>query len=137
MAQVTLELNGRSYTVGCGDDEEQHLTAIARYVDTKLRELSAQVGPVGETRLFMLACLTLADELADAYHDAEDGRSSGATTALAAQSTAAAAERHSQALQERVNAIESRLAQREDAMKAQLEQITKRLTNVATQFDAD
>ncbi len=137
MAQVTLEMNGRSYTVGCGDGEEEHLVAIAKYVDTKLRELAGQVGPVGETRLFMLACLTLADELADAYHDAEDGRSSGEATAVAARLTVASAERQSQVLQERVAAIETRLAQREDTITRQLDHITTRLTSVAAQFDAD
>ena len=137
MAQVTLELNGRSYTVGCGDGEEQHVEAIARYVDTKLRELATRVGPVGETRLFMLACLTLADELADAYHDAEEGRSSGEATAASARLTAAAADRQSQVLQDRVAAIESRLTQREATLTRQLDHITKRLSNVAEKFDAD
>jgi cell division protein ZapA (FtsZ GTPase activity inhibitor) len=67
MAQVTFEINGRAHTVGCGDGEEPRLLALSKYIDTKVRELAGQVGGVGEARLFLLTCLTLADELGEAY----------------------------------------------------------------------
>ncbi len=65
MAAINVEVNGRPYTVGCEDGQEEHVTALARQFDRQVREISAQVGAVGELRLFLLAALTTADELAD------------------------------------------------------------------------
>lgn len=132
MAQVTIEINGRSHIVGCGDGEEQHLLALSKYVDAKVRELAAGVGPVGEARLLLLACLTLADELSEAYHDAEEGRSAANARGEAVQ----AAEARARQLQDRVGDIDAQVARREDALARQLEQIVRRLGAVAERLDA-
>ena len=66
MAQVTIEVNGKPYTVGCEDGQEQHLTHLAGLFDRQVRQVSADVGQLGETRLFLMGALLLADELADA-----------------------------------------------------------------------
>jgi len=65
MAQVTIEVNGRAYTVGCEDGQEGHLTALARLFDRQVRQVGQEVGQLGETRLFLMGALLLADELAD------------------------------------------------------------------------
>jgi cell division protein ZapA len=65
MAQVTLSVNGRPYAVGCEDGQEAHLTERARLFDTQVRQVSQDVGQLGETRLFLMAALLLADELSD------------------------------------------------------------------------
>jgi cell division protein ZapA len=65
MAQVTIEVNGRPYTVGCEDGQERHLTELARLFDRQVREVGQEVGQLGETRLFLMGALLLADELAD------------------------------------------------------------------------
>ena len=65
MAQVTLSVNGRPYAVGCEDGQEAHLTELARLFDTQVRQVSQDVGQLGETRLFLMAALLLADELSD------------------------------------------------------------------------
>jgi cell division protein ZapA len=132
MAQVTLDINGRSYSVGCGDGEEQRIVALSKYVDAKVRELAASVGPVGEARLLLLACLTLADELSEAYHEAEEGRGTADARAAAASS----AEQQNRALQERMNDIDAHVARREDSLARQLEQIVRRLGAVAERLEA-
>ena len=66
MAQVTIEVNGRSYTVGCEDGQERHLTELARLFDRQVRQVGQEVGQLGESRLFLMGALLLADELADA-----------------------------------------------------------------------
>jgi cell division protein ZapA len=66
MAQVTVEVNGRPYAVGCEDGQEQHLLALARLFDQQVRHVSADMGQLGDTRLFLMGALLLADELADA-----------------------------------------------------------------------
>ena len=65
MAQVTLSVNGRPYVVGCEDGQESHLTELARLFDEQVRQVSRDVGQLGETRLFLMAALMLADELSD------------------------------------------------------------------------
>jgi cell division protein ZapA (FtsZ GTPase activity inhibitor) len=51
--------------VGCEDGQEAHLTELARLFDTQVRQVSQEVGQLGETRLFLMAALLLADELSD------------------------------------------------------------------------
>jgi cell division protein ZapA len=65
MATVSVEVNGRPYVVGCEDGQEAHVEALARQFDAQVREVSDQVGQVGELRLFLMAALMTADELAD------------------------------------------------------------------------
>ncbi|HTK36252.1 MAG TPA: cell division protein ZapA [Caulobacteraceae bacterium] len=66
MGTVTVEVNSRSYVVGCEDGQEAHVEALARLFDEQVREVGSQVGQVGELRLFLMAALLGADELADA-----------------------------------------------------------------------
>jgi cell division protein ZapA len=66
MAQVTVEVNGRPYAVGCEDGQEQHLLDLARMFDQQVRHVSADMGQLGDTRLFLMGALLLADELSDA-----------------------------------------------------------------------
>lgn len=63
MAQVSIEINGKPYAVGCDDGQESHLRAIAKLIDVKVREIAPGAGQVGETRLMLLGALLLADEL--------------------------------------------------------------------------
>lgn len=65
MAQVTLSVNGRPYVVGCEDGQEAHLNELARLFDEQVQQVSKDVGQLGETRLFLMAALLLADELSD------------------------------------------------------------------------
>jgi cell division protein ZapA len=66
MAQVNITVNGRPYAVGCEDGQEQHLLDLARMFDRQVRSVSEDMGQLGETRLFLMGALLLADELADA-----------------------------------------------------------------------
>lgn len=66
MAQIQIEVNGRPYAVGCEDGQEQHLMELAKLFDRQVRHVSADMGQLGDTRLFLMGALLLADELADA-----------------------------------------------------------------------
>ena len=66
MAQMIIEVNGRPYTVGCEDGQEQHLIELARIFDRQVRQVSQDMGQLGDTRLFLMGALLLADELSDA-----------------------------------------------------------------------
>lgn len=72
MAQVSVTVNGRSYSVACEDGEEDHLLDLASYFDKRVKELSATIGQVGDTRLFLIAGLTAADDLSEALGRIEE-----------------------------------------------------------------
>jgi cell division protein ZapA len=65
MAQLTIEVNGRPYLVGCEDGQEAHLRELAKIFDAQVRQLSGEIGQLGETRLFLMGALLMADELSD------------------------------------------------------------------------
>jgi cell division protein ZapA len=65
MAQVSIEVNGRAYTVGCENGQEAHLIELARHFDAQVRQVGAEVGQLTETRLFLMGALLMADELSD------------------------------------------------------------------------
>jgi cell division protein ZapA len=66
MAQLTIHVNAKPYIVGCDDGQEAHLQSLAARIDAKVREVGADAGQLGETRLMLLGALVLADELAAA-----------------------------------------------------------------------
>ena len=66
MAQMTIEVNGRPYVVGVEDGQERHLTELSQMFDKHVRQVSQEMGQLGETRLFLMGALLLADELAEA-----------------------------------------------------------------------
>ena len=77
MAQVTVNVNGRDYELGCADGEEDQLRALAADLDQRMRDLTGQVGQVGDNRLLMMLGLLLLDELKDAASAARVDDASG------------------------------------------------------------
>jgi cell division protein ZapA len=74
MAQITVTINGRGYQIACDDGQEEHLVKLAAYVDKRVSELTAAMGQIGDTRLLVMACLLIADELSDSYAALESER---------------------------------------------------------------
>lgn len=66
MAQINVNVNGRPYAVGCEDGQEDHLVELAKIFDQQVRQISHDMGQLGDTRLFLMGALLLADELSDA-----------------------------------------------------------------------
>ena len=66
MAKVAIKINEQTYQVACQDGEEERLARLGDYVAGKIEDLAREVGYVGDARLLLLACLTLADELFEA-----------------------------------------------------------------------
>lgn len=66
MATVTVEVNGRSYPVGCADGQEARVTQLAQDFNSRVGQVAEQVGQVGDLKLFLMGALMLADELSEA-----------------------------------------------------------------------
>ncbi len=80
MAQMKLEIGGRSFMVTCQDGEESHLTKLAAMVDGKARESGDPTG-LTESRMLLFTSLLLADDL----HSAQAASGQSATTGDPAQ----------------------------------------------------
>lgn len=65
MAEVTVDIAGRAYRLGCGEGEEDHLLGLAEAIDREARMLMRQNGAMPEGRLLLMAALIVADRLAD------------------------------------------------------------------------
>lgn len=80
MAQMKLDIGGRSFMVTCQDGEEAHLTKLAAMVDRKARE-SGDPATLNESRMLLFTSLLLADEL----HSAQTAADQPASPAEPAQ----------------------------------------------------
>ena len=67
MAQMKLEIGGRSFMVTCHDGEESHLTKLSAMVDRKARE-SGDPTSQTESRMLLFTSLLLADDLYNAQN---------------------------------------------------------------------
>jgi cell division protein ZapA len=65
MPQINVTINGRQFRMACEDGQEEHLTRLARELDGRIDSLRAKFGEIGDTRLTVMAALTIADELGE------------------------------------------------------------------------
>jgi cell division protein ZapA len=67
MSEVTVTINARQYRMACENGQEDHLQKLAADLDQRIGQLRASFGKeIGDTRLTVMAALTVADELAEA-----------------------------------------------------------------------
>ena len=76
MSKMTIKLYGREYNVNHTPGEEDRLMRITQYVEGKMKDIATRntSGTVTETRLLMLACLHITDELMDARRRADEAK---------------------------------------------------------------
>lgn len=101
MSQVTVTINGRQFRMACEDGQESHLLRLAADLDQRIERLRGTFGEIGDTRLTVMAALTVADELADTggrlrrleedMAGLQDARAASAERAEATQAAVAAA----------------------------------------------
>jgi cell division protein ZapA len=66
MSQVSVTINGRQFRMACEDGQEGHLMNLARELENRISGLRNKFGEIGDTRLTVMAAITVADELAEA-----------------------------------------------------------------------
>jgi len=117
MPLVNVMVNGKAYTLGCGEGEEAHLRQLASAVDAKVREALNMVGTqASDTKLLLTAALLLADE----HHEALEKLGSSAETA-------GTLEGERDRLRQEADAAESGAASALEAAAARVEAIAARL----------
>src|SRR5436190_12548992 len=65
MPQVDVTINGRQFRMACENGEEARLIRLAQDLDDRITRLRGRFGEIGDTRLTIMAALTLSDELAE------------------------------------------------------------------------
>jgi cell division protein ZapA len=68
---TTVEIFGQSYNVR-GDGNPDYLAELARFVDTRMREVAGQVATVDPMKIAILAALNIADEFSRYRKQRED-----------------------------------------------------------------
>ena len=58
---TTVEIFGQTYNVR-GEGDPDYLTELARFVDSRMREVAAEVATVDPVKIAILAALNIADE---------------------------------------------------------------------------
>ena len=116
MVQVSVTINGRQFRMACEDGEEARLSRLAEELDASIATLRTRFGEIGDTRLTVMAALTLADQLSETKEKLQRLEPELATLRNASVASAD----HSQATQTAVVAALNAAAER-------IENITKRL----------
>jgi cell division protein ZapA len=116
MSQVNVTINGRQFRMACEDGEEARLSRLAEELDASIATLRTRFGEIGDTRLTVMAALTLADQLKETKEKLQRLEPELATLRNASVVSAD----HSQATQTAVVAALNAAAER-------IESITKRL----------
>ena len=65
MPQVNVTINGRQFRMACEDGRKSICMQLAEDLDERIARLRSRFGEIGDTRLTVMAALTLADELAE------------------------------------------------------------------------
>src|SRR4029450_7692467 len=63
LSRVTVTINGRKFRMACEDGQEAHLRRLASDFDQRIGRLRGEFGEIGNTRLTVMAPLTISDEL--------------------------------------------------------------------------
>jgi cell division protein ZapA len=90
MPQVTVVVNGRSYTIACEPGEEDRVRQLGRGIDAKVVGFAKDAPQAGEARLLVMAALMLADELSEARETLRRARGTGGAAAGGADEEAVA-----------------------------------------------
>ena len=118
MSQVNATISGRNFRLACEDGQEEHLQALAKDIDQRIIDLRAKFGEIGDTRLTVMAALTLADELSETRERLQRAepelailRDASAVSADRAQETQGAIAAALNAAAERIESLTKRLNQ--------------------------
>jgi cell division protein ZapA len=124
MAQLPITVNGRPYTIACEDGQEDRLRQLAETLDAEVTGLAKAVGQLGDSRLLVIAGLSLIDRLTD---------TEGAAAGAEAQTRAAleASERRAADAEARAEAAEREA----DRLQTQLSEAVQRITALAASVE--
>jgi cell division protein ZapA len=122
MSQVNVSINGRQFRMACEDGEEARLLRLAADLDASIAQLRTRFGEIGDTRLTVMAALTLADQLSETKEKLQRLEPELATLRNASVASA-----------DRTQATQTAVIAALNAAAERIENITKRLNETITE----
>lgn len=116
MPQVMVTIAGKTYRMACAEGEEGHLQGLAAAYDARIDEMRAAFGEIGDLRLHVMAAIAQADEL----HEMKRRVAALETEVAALNSINATRD-------ERLERIETRLAEGVQIAAERIEQLARSL----------
>ena len=62
MANVNIKFNGKMFLLSCEDGQEEHLEELSVHLNNKFNDLKNSLGNIGESKLLLIASITVMDE---------------------------------------------------------------------------
>ncbi|MEM0984976.1 MAG: cell division protein ZapA [Pseudomonadota bacterium] len=88
MARADIAIRNRSYSIACAPGQEAKLQALGSKLEKRVQAIAKAVGDVGEERLYLIAALSMLDEL----NASQSGPASQASPASMSAETASASD---------------------------------------------
>ena len=67
MANVNIKFNNKDYLLSCDDGQEENLTELANYLNSKYTELNQNLGHIGENKLLLITAIKMVDDYFDLF----------------------------------------------------------------------
>lgn len=109
MAEVTININGRSYDIACDNGQEGRVVDLAAYIDQRLQQISRSGAAYNDTHLMVLTLLVLADEIFDLRAGEQGPKAARAATQLASTNDDQIVLQALERLTQRIDGIASRV----------------------------
>ena len=74
MAEISVDIAGRKYRMACEDGQEAHVRDLATRFSSYVEDMHGEFGEAGDTRLTVMAALTVMDDLAVAQKELADAK---------------------------------------------------------------
>ncbi|MBN8647709.1 MAG: cell division protein ZapA [Caulobacterales bacterium] len=131
LSNIQIEVNGRSYGIGCDDDQEEHIRRLVRQFDNHVKNLAQNVGQIGDQKLFLMAALLLADEA----HELKQKLSSTEAELARLRDQRIDSSDAQKGMQDKISEFETQMQQLVELASQSFDSASSRLTNIADKLD--
>ena len=137
MAQITVEINDRSFRMACDDGEEERLLGLAKRFDDNINSLRDNFGEIGDQRLTVMAGIMVTDQLAE-----KERKLKAAEARIEELGKAEAAVEERLAAQEqrylsRIEALEEDHRKKEVAVATRLVESAEKIEQLSNELDSE
>ncbi len=137
MAQITVEINDRSFRMACDDGEEDRLIGLAKRFDDNINSLRENFGEIGDQRLTVMAGIMVTDHLAEVERKLKAAEARieelGKAEASVEERLAAQENRYLS----RIEAIEEEHRQKEEMIVARLLESADKIERLSNDLDRE
>ena len=67
MANVNIKFNNKDYLLSCDDGQEKNLKKLSNHLDLKYKELTKNLGNLGENKLLLITAIQMVDDYFDLF----------------------------------------------------------------------